>query len=186
MSASFDSESKIWSYDTIITQRGGRFYARIPELNLIAEGETAASAHEALEADRRRLVERHMALGVPLPLPRDVGLRREWRERVVPFAFKAAIVALAVASVFVTGVVTLNYALREPLRHSAQKAARAATQQITLGLEDFARRDLSPDREERLRAALRGVIPVLRPYFEELKPLFPDDPARARGNDSRG
>lgn len=47
-------------------------------------------------------------------------------------------------------------------------------QQIIRGLEDMARRDLSGDREERLRAALRGVVPVLKPFVVELRPLFAD------------
>lgn len=181
MTGTLDSTAPTWAYDVILTRRNDRFYARIPELNLVAEGEDAASAHAALDADRQKLVDRHLALGLPVPPPRDVRIRRDFVERILPFLVKAAAVAVVGSFLVIAIAVAINYALRDPLRHAAQKTARAAVAQITAGLEDFARRDLTPDREERLRKALRGAVPVLRPFLEEVQPLFPRDGAPAQG-----
>jgi hypothetical protein len=159
-------------YDIIVTERHGRFYLRIPELNLIADGVDVATAHAALESARRHLKEKYAAVGEALPPPRDVRLRRTMAEQVTPFLLKAMAVALAGAILMISAAATIHYALRDPLRHAAQKAARAAVLQITAGLEDFAQRDLTPDREERLRNGLRGAVPILRPFIEELQPVF--------------
>jgi hypothetical protein len=164
------------SYDIIVTERSGRFYLRISELNLIVDGSDVASAHAALAVARHAQVDRHAALGLPLPLPRDAQVRRELFDRVVPFMLKTAAVAIAGGVLFVCAVVSINYVLREPLRHGAQKVAHAAVEQITAGLEDFARQGLTPEREERLRQALRGAVPLIRPLIEEAAPLFPDGP----------
>mgnify|MGYP006273798627 CR=1 FL=1 len=160
-------------HEILVTECHGRFYLRIPELNLIVDGPDVASAYTELDLARRRLIERHEAIGATLPAPRDTRLRLMLVERIAPFALKAAVVALVGVALLISSAVTVNYVLREPLRHAAQKTVRTAMLQVTAGLEDFARRDLSPDREERLRAALRGVVPVLRPFIEELYPLLP-------------
>lgn len=161
-----------YGYEVIVTERHGRFYLRIPELSLIAEGPDIATAHAALDQSRRQLIERHEAIGAAVPAPRDVRLRRTLIEQVAPFALKAALVALVASTLLISSAVTVNYVMRDQLRHASQRMARAALLQITAGLEDFARRDLTPDREERLRNGLRGAVPVLRPFIEELQPVF--------------
>jgi len=169
-----DGASLSHGYDVILTERDGRCYLRIPELNLIVDGPDLASAHAELEEARRQMASRYAAIGQPLPLPRDVHFRQAMRERLTPFMLKAAAVALVGSILMVSAAVVVNYALREPLRHASQKAARSALLQVTAGLEDFARRDLTPDREERLRNGLRGAVPLLRPFIEELYPVFED------------
>lgn len=165
-------------YEVIVAERHGCFYLRIPELNLIVEGHDVAGAYTELERARRQQSERYRAIGAALPAPRDTRLRQMLVERIAPFAFKAAIVALVGAALLITSAVAVTYVLREPLRHATQKVARSALHQITTGLEDFARRDLTPDREERLRNGLRGAVPLLRPIIEELQPVFNDGKPR--------
>ncbi len=176
-------------YDAVLRFRDGQYFFIISELNLIAQGESPAAAHAAhaaLDRALREQLDRHTALGLPVPPPRDLRVRREWRERLLPFAFKTMIVTLALAALIVTATATVNYALREPLRSAAQKTARAALGQIVAGMEDFARRDLSPDREERLREALRGIVPVLRPFIEELYPLLSGPESTPAGASRQG
>lgn len=163
-----------WNYDVIVTKRDGRFYLRIPELNLIVEDRDIAEGYADLEAARRALIQHHTTIGATVPPPRDIVVRRALVERTMPFLFKTAAVAVVGSVLIIATAVAANYAMRDPLRHAAQKATRAAVLQITAGIEDAARRDLTPDREERLRVALRNVVPVLRPFIEELQPLFGD------------
>lgn len=170
-----DTSVSGYGYDVILTEQNGRCYLRIPELNLIVDCPDVTAAHAELDAARRKMVERHAALGLKMPPPRDARLRRDLSERVMPFMFKAAAVALVGLVLVISSAVAINYVLRDPLRHAAQKVSRAAVLQITAGLEDFARRDLTPDREERLRNGLRGAVPLLRPFIEEMQPLFADD-----------
>jgi hypothetical protein len=167
-----------YNYEVILTERDGRFYLRIPELHLIAEGPSVATAHAELEEARGKLFERYATLGIDVPPSRDVRVRSAMREQVMPFALKAAVIGLVGSVLVISAAVAINYALRDPLRHAAQKVGWAAVLQITAGLEDFARRELTPDHEERLRNGLRGVVPILRPFIEELQPLFPDDKRR--------
>ena len=175
MKGNVDTAASSYEYDVILTELDGRCYLRIPELSLIVDGPDVASAYAKLGDARQKLIEHHAALGVTVPPPRDVRVRRQLAEQVMPFMFKAAAIAIVGAMLVMSTAVAIHYVLRDPLRHAAQKASRAAVLQITAGLEDFARRELTPDREERLRNGLRGAVPLLRPFIEELYPLFSDD-----------
>jgi hypothetical protein len=172
MATSKDSAG--WAYDIVLSQRDGRYFLRIPELSLIVEDYDLAAAYAKLETVKQDLFARSAVLGVAVPPPRDVTLKREFWASTLPFFAKAAAVAVVGGILLVSAGVFINYALVESLRTQAQKTGRAAIQQIIHGLEDMARRDLSGEREERLRAALRGVVPILKPFVVELRPLFAD------------
>lgn len=164
-----------WSYDAVLSSRGGRYYLHVRELSLIAEGSDLSEAHAALEAARRDLFRKAAVLRTPLPLPRDAVERRKLRAEIVPFLIKCAAIAAVGSILIVASGVAINYSLRNDLRNAAQKTSRAAMEQIIRGIEDMGRRDLTADREARLRLALRGAVPVLKPFIEELRPLFSNE-----------
>lgn len=164
-----------WNYDAVLCQRDGRYFLRIPELSIIVDDYDLATAHARLESAKQDLIAKSAALGVAVPPPRDVRLKREFWASILPFFAKAAAAAIVVGVFLVSAGIFVNYALNDSLRSSAQKTGRAAVQQIIRGLEDMAQRDLTADREERLRTALRGVVPVIKPFVVELRPLFFDE-----------
>ncbi len=168
-----------WNYDVIASQRDGRFYLRIAELNLIVDDSDLLAAHARLERAKCDLFERSATLGIGVPAPRDRSFRRELRAATLPFLVKAAAVALVGATLVIAAGVSIHYALEGSLRSAAQRTGRAAIEQIIRGLDDMGRRDLTPERAERLRAALRAAVPVLKPFVDELRPLFGDDPPAA-------
>ena len=93
----------------------------------------------------------------------------------MPFFIKAATVALVGVVLLAAASISFNYALRgEAVRHVAQKGARTLLANVTRGVERFSEKGMTPDRELRLRLALRAAVPRLRPLVDELKPLFED------------
>lgn len=165
------------SYDVIVRYREGRYFAWISELNLVAEADSAAAAHSALEELKRDLLAKLQKLAVAPPLPGALAERRALRAAIMPFLIKAAAVAAVGSILLVSGGVALNYAVGESLRNATQKTSRAALEQVIRGIEDMGRRDLTAERAERLRAALRGLVPVAKPFIEELRPLFAEKEA---------
>lgn len=174
-----------WNYDIIASQRDGRFYLRIAELNLIVEDADLLGAHVRLERAKREFFERSAALDVAVPPPRDIALRQDLRRATLPFLIKTAAVTLMAAILIVASAVAAHYALEGSLRSAAQRTGRAAIEQVIRGLEDVGRRDLTPERAERLRASLRGAVPVLKPFIDELRPLFAADAIDAGSGASR-
>ena len=49
---------------------------------------------------------------------------------------------------------------------------RAAIASFTKGLESFSKKEITPEKEKKIRLALRASIPKLKPYVDELRPLF--------------
>lgn len=92
----------------MVTERHGRFYLRIPELNLISEGRDFAAAYAELDAARRTLVDRHAAIGAAMPPPRDIAVRRALADRIMPFMLKAAAVAVVGSTLVIACAVAAN------------------------------------------------------------------------------
>lgn len=105
-------------------------------------------------------------------LPAEMSERSHLKKALTPFLIKAAVVALVGAILVGTAHVSILYALQEAPRSMALKAGRSAIKRFVSGLEDFAEKEISPEREARLRGAIRAVVPKLQPYAEELRPLF--------------
>jgi hypothetical protein len=173
--------ASIWAYDVIVTRRADQFFLRVPELQLIVEGADLPTAAKALEESYRSTASRHEAVGASLPVPREMQVRRELLDKSLPFLLKAGAVAVAGVLLICAASIGIRYTLGEPLRHAAQRTAHAAVEQMTLGLEDAARRDLTPERRERLKQALRGIVPLVKPIIQELQPLFDDGGVKPAG-----
>ncbi len=157
-------------YVAEIHRRDGHYVLVVPELGLAARHPDLAEAYQEIERRKDEVFAHYSELGLSdrLSLPQGQKLRRE----LTPFLIKAAAVAFVGAFLFVTASVSFTYALREPLRHAAQRTARAALNQTITGLKEFAARDLNAQREAELVAAIREAVPRLRPYADELRPLF--------------
>ena len=92
----------------------------------------------------------------------------------MPFFIKSATVALVGVILIVAANVSLTYTLREPARKAGLKFGRATVKTFIAGINDFSEKELTPAREEEIRLALRNSIPKLKPYVDELRPLFQD------------
>ena len=162
-------------YPVEMRKIGTRFYLTQRDLNLTAQDADVAAAFESLEAQKKALFEHNQAIGTltALPLPADVKLRRD----LTPFFIKAATVAVVGVVLFSVASLSFTYALREPLRKMTQRAAKAVVKNVTDEIHEFANDPQSPERELKIRLAIRAAVPKLKPYMDELKPLFVDKPA---------
>ena len=58
--------------------------------------------------------------------------------------------------------------------------------QIAKGLTNFGDKDVKREKEEKIREGIRRAVPKLKPYVNELKPLFePDSSAPSHPADNR-
>ncbi|MGJ3259981.1 MAG: hypothetical protein ACFE0S_10295 [Rhodospirillales bacterium] len=164
-------------YPLEVHRVGARFYVTQPELNLTADADNLSDAYDDIERQRKAMFEHHAAVGTlsSLPLPRKVKMRRE----LMPFFIKLGAVALVAVLLFSAASISFSYALRDPLRKVTQRTARAAMDNIAAELTEFANDPQSKEREERIRLAIRAALPKLKPYVDELRPLF-DEPSAQR------
>lgn len=162
-------------YPVELRMRGDRYYLTQGDLGLAASGESLEAAWASYDEGRRRLFRHHLDLGTAdgLRLPRDQALKRQ----MMPFLLKTAAITLAGVMLLVTASVSFTYALHEPLRKVAQRATRVVTASVVAEIKDTAAKDFPPDRQMEIREAIRGAVPHIKPFADELKPLFLDPPA---------
>ena len=68
--------------------------------------------------------------------------------------------------------VSIIYTLESTPKKLAQRSSRLFVKNFAKAFEEISRRDMSAEKEERIRTAIRNAVPVLRPYARELRPLF--------------
>ena len=166
------SASNQQSYTARIRKEGDVFRVWLPELNLISENPDPATALADLETKRAELFSFYDRVGEPRPLPDRQSSEADMLTSLKPFFVKAVTIALVGTFLLAAGSVSLTYSLREPLRKAGLKTGRAAIASFTKGLENFSKKEITPEKEKKIRLALRASIPKLKPYVEELRPLF--------------
>ena len=161
-------------YEISLRHIGGKYYARVVGLELVASGSSVEEAHSALRETMRRHFQDHMDMGNAdrIPLPREAHERQELTRQLKPFFVKTAMVALVGTLLIVAANVSIVYTLRETPKRLAQTVGRAFIHQFVNKLDKFARQEITPAREEKIHQALRNVVPRLQPYMRDLAPLF--------------
>ena len=166
-------DRNIDDYTIEIRRKGSDFYLSVPELGLVSQDDDLGRAHDAIRNRMKEVFEHHQSLGTTarIPLPRHQAVRRE----LTPFFIKAGAVALVGVFLFAVGSMSFSYALREPLKNHSQRAGRALMDQIAKGLTNYGDKDVKREKEEKIREGIRRAVPKLKPYVNELKPLFKSD-----------
>ena len=161
-------------YVTLVHEEDGRYFLEIPDLRLVVEGDSLEAAHDRLRTAKRETFERHIRIGRErqIALPEAERRRRELKDTLTPFFIKAAVVALIGVMFVIAANVTVLYAIQETPRHMGQKAGRAALKEFARSFEKAAEQARTPEREMRLRLAIRNAVPKLKPFADELAPLF--------------
>lgn len=159
------------SYSVELTESDGRYWMEIAELHLLVEGTSAGEAFDKLDAEKRRLFERYVASGkaAKIPMPGAERERRELNRTLKPFLIKASVAAFIGVMLVVAANVSVFYLLETAPKSVAKKAGRAAIQ----NLQHFAAEEMTPDKQQKLRLAMRDAVAKLQPYSAELAPLFP-------------
>jgi hypothetical protein len=165
------------SYGVELTESDGRFWMEIAELHLLVDGASAGEAFDKLSAEKKRLFEQYVAAGktAKVPMPDAERERQALGRALKPFLIKASVVAFIGVLLVVAANVSVFYLLDTAPKSVAKKAGRAAIQ----NLQNFAAEEMTPEKQQKLRLAMRAAVAKLQPFSAELAPLFPCE-ARAR------
>ena len=159
------------NYRINIKEKDGLFYLWCEELGIVVSGQDIAEAYVKLKDAIALRQENYQKLGLDLPKSQADNLK----QKIIPFAIKTAITALALVVVMGSVSISFTYMLREPLSKAGLKLGRAAIQNFTVNMEKGLKEELSPEKEAEIRKVIRQAVPFLRPFAEELRPLFADN-----------
>jgi hypothetical protein len=161
-------------YNVTIHRREDAFLLHLPELSLFAEDGDLTTAHNDLENAKRSLMENYFASGnsAKIPLPTQIAEMQILKKSLTPFFIKLGSFALIGVLLISAANISLTYSLQQAPKAIAQKAAKAALKNFGATLEEVARREFTPEKEERIRLGIRKLVAALKPYMDEFKPLY--------------
>ena len=162
-------------YDITIHRTDDEFLLHLPELNLFGQNKDLKKAHKNLEQAKQNLFESYLKAGKSsqIPLPKNMTERENLKKSLAPFFIKLGAFALVSVLLISAANISLTYALQQAPRKIAQKAARAAIQNFGITLEQVARQEFTPDKEQRIRQGISKFVAALKPFMDEFEPLYP-------------
>ncbi|NQV99236.1 MAG: hypothetical protein HQ483_06035 [Rhodospirillales bacterium] len=161
-------------YIVEVEKREGRFFLVIPELSLVVSADDIATAFEALDRAKQELFEKHQELDrlADLPMPKKTVARAKLKKSLMPFFIKAATVAVVGAMLIGAANISIIYTLQTSPKKLALYANRVFTKNFVAEFDRLHREEMTPEKKAQIRAAIRSAIPILKPYAQELRPLF--------------
>lgn len=157
-------------YPVQVVERAGRYFLHQPEFGLVVEDADLAGGYARLAAEKRAATERFFAMGrpdlVPLPVGRDDG--GTLVRAVLPFAAKAGLVGLVLVSLTLAVIAGFDHALRSLPDRLANGLASGAHSLRLLS------KKISPERRDEVRHDLRTMVTEIKPFLDEVRPLFGD------------
>jgi hypothetical protein len=165
----------ISKFEISISKTGNEFTLRVPELHLIETGLDLETAYQNIETSKQNLIaayERAEALD-DLYVSQQASKSDVDRDnRLKIFAIKSSLVALAGVIIVSAAAFSFSYAIRETPRKAGLKLGQSAIKQVVRGLEDAAKKDLTPKKQEKIRILVSNAVPHLKPYIREFRPLL--------------
>ena len=161
--------SKIPDYEPVLKMRNGTFQFVIGELYIKGTGDTVSKAYKNLLKKKEAIIKefRDDDALADLPSPRG-GHPFVSRQEFAPgvFAIKSAIVGLIVLVVITVGLNSLESTRLISGMAVLKRIERAIN---TLGIPSQA---MSPERHEEISRNLRALVVQVKPFVDELAPLF--------------
>lgn len=170
------------NYDTRIMRKGGAYYLYAPELQIIVKAKTLNSANTQFERQKRALLEKYFEVGhqdrIPLPVAERARRERFWTQ-MAPFLLKTAIVSFVAVFLVVAATVSFTHTLER----APDMLGQSLYKKFTDGIENAAKREMTPERAAKLHADMREAVSKLKPFTDDLAPLFgcPDPLAARKG-----
>jgi hypothetical protein len=159
------------NYDTRIVRKGGAYYLYAPELQIIAKANSLNSAHTQFERQKRALLERYFEMGhqdrIPLPVAERAKRERFWAQ-MAPFLLKTAIVSFVAVFLVVAAAVSFTHTLGR----GADTIGQSLYKKFTDEIRNAAKREITPEKAAKLHADIRGAVSYLKPFTDDLAPLF--------------
>jgi hypothetical protein len=165
--------SKIPDYEPVLKMRNGTFQFVIRELYIKGTGDTVSGAYKDLLEKKEAIIKefRNDDALANLPSPRG-GHTFVSRQGFAPnvFTIKSAIVGLIVLAVMIVGLNSLQSTIESTRLISGMEVLKRIEQGIAaLGAPGQA---MSPEQQEEIIHNLRSLVVQVKPFVDELAPLF--------------
>ncbi len=169
-------------FQAVLSERNGKYYLRIPELSIVVSDTDIRSALDRLAAEKQAIFERAKEAGVldELPRPRQSSWRRAAPPAVGwglgPFLLKMVIVTIAIVGTALPLARSVKSGIREAVAEAT--SGLAGEREFWTSLENSLyeaadpSHELSPEQMEKLIASLRVMVNRIKPFSDELWPLF--------------
>ncbi len=157
-------------YDITVIRKDSLLILYISELRLFAQDENLDAAYRQLDNEKRRFFEKHLEIDREnsIPQPGELVERQKLAAGLTPFLVKAAVVALILLGLAVGTTAAVTYSVKNTPLYVAQKTTRYMARNFFRSMDA----ELTPEREKKIRLALRQLVPRLKPFAAELAPLF--------------
>ena len=110
-----------------------------------------------------------------IPLASNQAEANHLKKTLMPFFIKLGAFAL-VSMLLISGAnITLTYSLQQAPKKIAQKAVKVAMKNFGSTLEKIAKKEFTPDKEEKIRIGIRKLVAALKPFMDEFEPLYKKD-----------
>ncbi len=158
------------NYSIRIRRRGKFFTLFIPELSLVEEDESLATAYEKLESEKERYFQQMIEVdsGGEIVLPRDQLSGQGFFQDIVPFLTKLAI---ALSLIMMLGYMAnnkVNRVMYDITRYLGQPHSYVIT-----NLKKYEK--ASKERRQEIRAEFRDTLILVKPFLREIK-AFLEEP----------
>lgn len=192
------SEAEAIPYAVIVKRRGDLFRLAISELDLVCDVEDLATGYRELEEMARGLLAAsggEISVDSP-PAPRSRAMAFATTGTNAKFTKYLIIAGIVVLLAAVPGVLSISFILRdishvvgdfrtvsdtvagfnEPVKTARMFSDRARVAAKTLSFAAETLSEVTPQREEQVRRDLRLIVKVLKPFADEVRPLFTGEP----------
>lgn len=159
------------SYNSILKKIGGIYYLYIPELSIIAKGETPGEAYEMLEKEKESYFKNAIDLGIQdtLKEPNAITMRNKLYTDTAVFFIKMAIVTVILASTIICSRSFIEIAVSRAVNKFPDKAfvfVSELSDKIDNKLDS-----MSAEDKEKVRLKIRKAVGDIKPFIDEVKAL---------------
>ena len=184
MTTSYDGRTSNGDYEAILRTENGKYYFYLKELQIIAKGDTIGAAHNELLRKKNEVIKEFEEAGSMFQLPPPSLGQTEQQTAIKAretgfFAIKALTVGfILILIISFMGnkinqqVTSKAQGLKSFLRESPSKIARGLEQELYNANET----ELSDEIKIRIRKNLQILVKQIKPFMEDLWPLFPNYP----------
>jgi len=160
--------SEIPDYEPVLKTKNGTFQFVIEELYIKGTGDTLSKAYKNLMKKKEAIIKEFRDEDALPDLPSPRVRASEPRFKLSVFALKGVIIGLTILVVMIVGVFSLTSAIE------STTSGKGVLKKIEreLGKLGDPRRALSPKKEEEIRHNLRAFVIQVKPFIDELAPLF--------------
>lgn len=158
------------NYTVILKKTNNFYYLFIPELSLIAEGESLKETYEKLEKEKESYFRRAIEMNVEdsIKEPTSISLRKKISIDLFMFFTKTAIISLIIAILLVGTLPIFG-----SLINSSINAIPGQTKSLVLKFSDKLS-NMPQDKKDEIMLKLRKIVQEIKPFTDEVKVLFED------------